>query len=69
MSSDSMSSGSGTNPGDITADSANSTNNAAHNTRDYNDSIHYEFNGTVFEAPTTFSTPLCFVFRWNIAGG
>ena len=60
-----MSSGSGTNPGGITANSANSTNTTAHNTRAYNASKHYEFNGTVFEGLTTFSTPLCFVFRWN----
>jgi hypothetical protein len=69
MSSDIMSSGSGTNPSDITADGANPTDTAAHNTRAYNASKHNEFNNTVFEAPTTFGTPLCFVFRWGIACG
>jgi len=62
-----MSSGSGTNPDGITANIANSTDTAADNTREYNSSKHYEFKGTVFEGPTTFSTPLCFVFRWDIA--
>ena len=70
-----MSSGSGTNPDGITANIAkstdanvaNSTDTAADITREYNASKHYEFKGTVFEGPTTFSTPLCFVFRWDIA--
>jgi len=75
MSSNSMSSGSGTNPGDITANSANPTNTAdptntaALNTRTYNASKINEFHEPAFNAPTTFGTPLCIVFRWDIACG
>ena len=69
MSGYTMSSGSGTNPGDITANSANSTNTAALNTRTYNASKINEFHEPAFNAPTTFGTPLCFVFRWDIACG
>jgi len=57
-----MSSGSGTNPGDITANSENSRNTTAPNTRTYNASRINEFNEPAFNAPTTFGTPLCFVF-------
>jgi hypothetical protein len=60
-----MSSGSGTNAGDITANSANSSNTAANanDTRAYNASSHVEIDGSVFKGPTTFGTPLCFEFR------
>jgi len=60
MSSNTMSSGSGTNAGDATAGSTDSADTAAHGDRVYDNCNHYEFIGTVFEAPTTFSTPLCY---------
>ena len=69
MSSNIMSSGSGTNHGDITADSASSTDTAALNPCTNNASKIYEFNKPVFNGPTTFGTPLYFVFRWDIACG
>jgi len=64
-----MSSGSGSNLGDITANSAKSTNKVAHKTSTYNGSKVNEFNDTIFKGPTTFGTSLCFVFRWDIACG
>jgi hypothetical protein len=64
-----MSSGSGTNAGDITANNANSTNTTAHDTHAYHASSHVEIDGSVFNGRTTFGTPLCFVIRWDIAYG
>jgi hypothetical protein len=69
MSSNTMSSGSGTNAADTTANSANSTNTAVHNTRTYEYSNLIEIDRSVFKGPTTFGTPLDFVFRWDIACG
>jgi hypothetical protein len=69
MSSNTMSSGSGTNAGDITANSENPTSTTTHNTHIHNASKHYDFTNSAFNGPATFGTPLCFVFRWDIAYG